>query len=208
MSRRSSVSRVRENRTHGLKGDEGNGPERAPRLQLPMILILGGTGRVGRRLVRKLRAGGYPVRPTSRTGEVRFDWEQPGTWDAVLQGATKAFVMAPNRIPDPAFVQRAVTLGVEHIMLLSSRGIDVVGDERLMAAERAVETSARWPTPKHSASSRATSGTRCGTEAPTRTTSPLRRPSGRRVRRPNPRWRHSARSEPRAITRRPTRSSR
>ncbi|MFH9424282.1 NAD(P)H-binding protein [Streptomyces sp. NPDC017529] len=110
-----------------------------------MILVTGGTGRVGRRLVRKLREGGHPVRPASRTGEVRFDWEQPGTWDAVLRGATKAFVMAPNRIPDPAFVQRAVTLGVEHIVLLSSRGIDAVGDERLMAAERAVEASgAAW----------------------------------------------------------------
>ena len=35
-SRKSSVSRVRENRTHGLKGDEGNGSARTPRLQLPM----------------------------------------------------------------------------------------------------------------------------------------------------------------------------
>lgn len=36
MSRRSSVSRVRENRTHGLKGDGGTGLAGAPRLQLPM----------------------------------------------------------------------------------------------------------------------------------------------------------------------------
>ncbi|MFI0263118.1 NAD(P)H-binding protein [Streptomyces sp. NPDC017056] len=110
-----------------------------------MILVIGGTGRVGRRLVRKLREGGHPVRPASRTGEVRFDWEQPGTWDDALQGVTKVFVMAPNRIPDPALIQRAVALGVEHIVLLSSRGIEVVGDERMMAAERAVETSgAAW----------------------------------------------------------------
>jgi Group II intron, maturase-specific domain len=32
MPRRSSVSRVRENRTHGVKGDRGNGLARAPRL--------------------------------------------------------------------------------------------------------------------------------------------------------------------------------
>ena len=31
MSRRPSVSRVRENRTHGLKGGWGNGPATAPR---------------------------------------------------------------------------------------------------------------------------------------------------------------------------------
>jgi hypothetical protein len=31
MSRRSSVSRMRENRTYGLKGGWGNGPSQAPR---------------------------------------------------------------------------------------------------------------------------------------------------------------------------------
>lgn len=31
MSRRSSLTRVRENRTHGLKGDRGNEPAKAPR---------------------------------------------------------------------------------------------------------------------------------------------------------------------------------
>jgi hypothetical protein len=31
MSRRPSVSRVRENRTHGLKGEWGTGPAMAPR---------------------------------------------------------------------------------------------------------------------------------------------------------------------------------
>ena len=110
-----------------------------------MILVLGGTGKVGRRLARNLQEGGYPVRAASRTGEVRFDWGQPSTWDTVLQGSTKVFAMAPNRVPNPAFVERAVALGVEHIVLLSSMGIEEVGDERLMAAEQAVETSgAAW----------------------------------------------------------------
>ena len=39
MHRRSSVSRMRENRTYGLKGGWGNGPATAPRPSLPMAVI-------------------------------------------------------------------------------------------------------------------------------------------------------------------------
>ncbi|MEV2224258.1 hypothetical protein AB0E01_30900 [Nocardia vinacea] len=38
------------------------------------ILVLGGTGKTGRRLVARLRAAGEKVRAASRSGEVRFDW--------------------------------------------------------------------------------------------------------------------------------------
>jgi uncharacterized protein YbjT (DUF2867 family) len=46
---------------------------------------------------------------------------------------------------DPVFVGLAVDQGVQHIVLLSSGGIEVMGDERLMAAERTVrESGAEW----------------------------------------------------------------
>jgi hypothetical protein len=48
------------------------------------ILVLGGTGKTGRRLVPRLRAAGQRVRAASRSGEVRFDWEQPATWQAAV----------------------------------------------------------------------------------------------------------------------------
>ena len=38
-------------------------------------LVLGGTGKTGRRVVERLTARGLPVRIGSRSGEPRFDWE-------------------------------------------------------------------------------------------------------------------------------------
>jgi uncharacterized protein YbjT (DUF2867 family) len=46
---------------------------------------------------------------------------------------------------DPEFVACAVRQGVRRIVLLSSRGIEAMGDERLLAAERTVrESEAEW----------------------------------------------------------------
>ena len=54
--------------------------------------------------------------------------------------------MLPHEVPlDPSFVRCAVEQGVRHLVLLSSRGIEAMGDERLMAAERVVrESGADW----------------------------------------------------------------
>ena len=37
-------------------------------------LVLGGTGKTGRRVVERLRERGLPVRIGSRSGVPRFDW--------------------------------------------------------------------------------------------------------------------------------------
>ena len=42
-------------------------------------LVLGGTGKTGRRVVERLTARGLPVRVGSRAGEPRFDWEDRST---------------------------------------------------------------------------------------------------------------------------------
>ena len=52
------------------------------------ILVLGATGKTGRRLVPRLRASGLEVRAASRSGEVRFDWEDRAGWGEVLRGVT------------------------------------------------------------------------------------------------------------------------
>jgi uncharacterized protein YbjT (DUF2867 family) len=56
------------------------------------------------------------------------------------------YLMAPDGVGvDPSFVLLAVESGVKHILLLSSRAIEAMGDERLMAAERTVrESGADW----------------------------------------------------------------
>src|SRR5918999_517252 len=111
-----------------------------------LILVLGATGTTGRRVTRRLRSAGVAVRAASRHGEVRFDWSDTATWDATVSGATRMYLMAPHELPvDPLFVERAAKRGVRHLVLLSSRGIEVMGDERLLAAERTVrESSVDW----------------------------------------------------------------
>ncbi|MGS2619689.1 NmrA family transcriptional regulator [Micromonospora sp. LZ34] len=110
------------------------------------ILVLGATGTTGRRVVRRLRAAGRPVRAAGRGGPVRFDWSAPRTWSAAISGVSRMYLMAPHELPvDPAFVSRAVEQGVRRIVLLASRAIEAMGDERLLAAERTVrESGAEW----------------------------------------------------------------
>ena len=49
-------------------------------------LVLGGTGKTGRRVSERLEASGLPVRVGSRSGEPPFDWENPDTWEPALDG--------------------------------------------------------------------------------------------------------------------------
>ncbi|MGP4095825.1 SDR family oxidoreductase [Nonomuraea sp. KM90] len=111
-----------------------------------VILVLGATGSTGRRVADLLRAAGHPVRAASRSGETRFDWSAPDTWEAAVTGASALYLMAPDGTPvDPAFVSLAVERGVERIVLLSSGSIETMGDERLLAAERTVRgCGAAW----------------------------------------------------------------
>lgn len=110
------------------------------------ILVLGATGTTGRRLARQLGDAGAEVRAASRRGDVRFDWTDPETWMPALAGVAGMYLMAPHGQPvDPGFVRLAVDQGVGRIVLLSSGGIEVMGDQRLMAAERTVrESGAEW----------------------------------------------------------------
>jgi len=55
-------------------------------------LVIGGTGKTGRRVVERLRARGLPVRVGSRSGEPPFDWEDRSTWTPVLEGVGSAYV--------------------------------------------------------------------------------------------------------------------
>ncbi|WP_328534087.1 NAD(P)H-binding protein [Micromonospora zamorensis] len=110
----------------------------------PSILVMAGTGKTGRRLVRTLRATGRHVRAASRSGEVRFDWSRPATWQPALAGASAVYLLAPE---DPAlaadFVTQAVDSGVGRFVALSGRGIDQIGDfsPGMVAAEEAVRKS-------------------------------------------------------------------
>ncbi len=113
------------------------------------ILVLGSTGKTGRRVVARLHAAGEKVCAASRSGDVRFDWSEPATWTGALENAHTVYLIAPDD-PDPVdtFVAEAVSSGVRRFVVLSGRGIDHVGEEfgpGMRAAEAAVRaTDAEW----------------------------------------------------------------
>ncbi len=106
-------------------------------------LVVGATGRTGRRVAARLRLRGVPVRAASRSSRVHFDWSQPAGWDAVLRGVDAAYVVPPP-VPGPvhAFAARAAAAGVRRLVLLSGRGADGWGGSRfgrnMVSAEEAV----------------------------------------------------------------------
>lgn len=99
---------------------------KSTRPSLSDVLVLGGTGKTGRRVVRKLRdTGTARVRAASRSGEVTFDWTVPATWEPALSGASAVYLVSPE---DPAlvgeFVATAVRAGVRRFVALSGHGTD------------------------------------------------------------------------------------
>lgn len=110
-------------------------------------LVLGGTGKTGRRVAERLKARGVATRIASRSGTPSFDWNDQNTWDAALHNVTAVYITyAPDlAIPGAtdsirAFVEKAVTRGVGRLVLLSGRG-----EEEAQLCERIVqEAGVEW----------------------------------------------------------------
>ena len=107
------------------------------------VLVTGGTGKTGRRIVDRLRARGVPVRVGSRSGEPPFDWDDPATWAPALRGADAAYVAYHPDLAAPgaadaitAFSTLAADSGTRRIVLLSGRGED--------EAHRSEQALRRW----------------------------------------------------------------
>ncbi|WDT88767.1 NAD(P)H-binding protein [Streptomyces sp. SCSIO-PteL053] len=116
----------------------------------PRVLVLGATGKTGRRVVARLRELGVETRAASRSGEVRFDWTLPDTWEPALAGADALYLIAPDD-PSPVkeFVTRAEASGVRRFVVLSGHGIEKAAGEGfglgMAVAEDAVrESGAEW----------------------------------------------------------------
>ena len=93
------------------------------------VLVIGGAGKTGRRVSERLRARGIATRDVSRSTTPSFDWTEPKTWAAALDGVAKAYVTyQPDLAVDGASdaIARLSGLardkGLEHIVLLSGRG--------------------------------------------------------------------------------------
>lgn len=94
-----------------------------------LVVVVGGTGKTGRRVVERLKAKGVPVRSASRTSQPAFDWKDRSTWAAALSGASMAYVTyypdlaVPGAADDiDALAKLAISLGVRRIVLLAGRG--------------------------------------------------------------------------------------
>ncbi|MEU9375800.1 NAD(P)H-binding protein [Streptomyces sp. NPDC048255] len=116
------------------------------------ILVLGSTGKTGRRVAAGLRQGGHEVRGASRKGptpSTRFDWDDENTWEPALEGVRAAYLV-DSQLADAAttlrsFSKLAVSRGVERLVLLSARDWVVPEGEEKLPSERAVrESGAEW----------------------------------------------------------------
>jgi len=93
------------------------------------ILILGATGKTGKRVAGKLQKMGIPIRAGSRNGNPPFDWDRPENWATVLDGVQKVYITyQPDFVVPGAlekiqrFVDATKKSGVQQLVLLSGRG--------------------------------------------------------------------------------------
>jgi uncharacterized protein YbjT (DUF2867 family) len=104
------------------------------------ILVLGGTGKTGSRVVARLRKRGLPVRVGSRSSEPTFDWEDDATWEPALDGVSAVYLSYFPDLAIPGAAERvgavarmAADRGIERLVLLSGRG-----EEEAQHTERVV----------------------------------------------------------------------
>ncbi|MBL7261198.1 NmrA family NAD(P)-binding protein [Paractinoplanes lichenicola] len=91
-----------------------------------MTLLIGGTGKTGRRVAERL---GAKATIASRTSATRFDWDDETTWRPALEGHQAVYITFYPDLGLPgaaekvgAFADLAAANGVEQLVLLSGRG--------------------------------------------------------------------------------------
>lgn len=111
------------------------------------IMVIGGTGKTGRRVSAKLAAQGVNVRAVSRNTPIPFDWTNEATWAPAIRGVDSAYITYSPDLAVPgaaetveAFSALAVKNGVRKLVLLSGRG-----EAGALRGEEAVRDSgAEW----------------------------------------------------------------
>lgn len=111
-------------------------------------LVIGGTGKSGRRVIALLQDRGLPATPLSRP---TFDWADPATWATVERPAAAAYLTyapdltfpgAPEAIAEVA--ERMARSGVRRIVLLSGRGEAEAQRAERLVADAAGRHGAEW----------------------------------------------------------------
>lgn len=93
------------------------------------ILVIGGTGKTGSRVVNHLQELGHSVRVGSRSAEPAFDWQKPETWAEVLKGMEKVYITFQPDLAVPGALEAIEGLtkemqksGIQKAVLLSGKG--------------------------------------------------------------------------------------
>lgn len=93
------------------------------------VLVIGGNGKTGRKLNKKLIASGIETRVVSRSSEIPFDWTQPKTWATAVEGMNAVYITFQPDLAVPGsqeaiqgFTDLAIRMGISRIVLLSGRG--------------------------------------------------------------------------------------
>lgn len=93
------------------------------------ILVIGGTGKTGHRVVEGLTQQGHQVRVGSRNGAPAFDWEDPSTYAPALKDMDRAYIVYYPDLAVPGakeaisvLTEAALKAGLEKVVLLSGKG--------------------------------------------------------------------------------------
>jgi uncharacterized protein YbjT (DUF2867 family) len=98
-------------------------------MEKKQILVIGGGGKTGSRVITKLEKLGWPVTGVSRSTQPTFDWHDTRTWEPVLQGIDSVYITYQPDIAVPGatdainfLTKVAAKAGVRKLVLLSGRG--------------------------------------------------------------------------------------
>ena len=93
------------------------------------ILVIGGTGKTGRKVVSRLTASGHKVRIGSRSVTPAFDWNNSETWTEALQGIDRVYITFQPDLAVPGALEtieeltkKAKQNHVKKLVLLSGKG--------------------------------------------------------------------------------------
>ncbi|MEO1437482.1 MAG: NmrA family NAD(P)-binding protein, partial [Bacteroidota bacterium] len=93
------------------------------------IVVIGGTGKTGRGVVKNLQNRGYNVRVIGRETTPAFDWDQPETYATALKDMDRAYIVYYPDLAVPGareaiqtLTEKALQAGLEKVVLLSGKG--------------------------------------------------------------------------------------
>ena len=93
------------------------------------ILVIGGTGKTGRRVTKNLTEQGHNVRVVGRRTEPAFDWENQDTYADALKDIDRAYIVYYPDLAVPGsrdaittLTKKALEAGLEKVVLLSGKG--------------------------------------------------------------------------------------